>query len=192
MTITGPFPPGSTLLQFGYTLPFATDSISVRQSMPVQMTGLAVAVQTNGSMRLSSPQLAQQRAMSAQGQSFIVAQGPAVAAGSAVTLDLSGLPHGPVWPRNLSLALASAILLGGAWIAARPKRAAETPRKDTRARERERLFSTLASLDERHSRGEVDERRYTEEREDLVAALSRIYRAGAGEGVQQAMTENGG
>ena len=184
VTVTGPFAPGSTLLQFGYTLPFAKAAASIRQTMPVQLTGLAVAVQTDGAMRLSSPQLAQQRTMSAQGQSFIVAQGPAVPAGTPITLDLAGLPHPPLWPRNLALALAAVVLLGGAWFAvhaAKPK--AESSEKYGSA-ERERLFSTLLALDDRHRRGELDERRYAEERENLVAALSRVYATTAGQSLQ--------
>src|SRR6185503_17802324 len=105
--------------------------MSIRQTMPVQMTGLSVAVQTDGAMQLSSPQLAQQRTMAAQGQSFIVAQGPAVPAGAVITLDLSGLPHPPLWPRNVALTLASAVLLVGAWGAMRPKAATTPPRAKT-------------------------------------------------------------
>lgn len=184
VTITGPFPPGSTLLQFGYTLPFARSATSIRQTMPVPLTGLAVAVQTDGAMQLSSPQLAQQRTMAAQGQSFIVAQGPAVPAGGTITLELTGLPHPPAWPRNTALSLAVVVLLGGAWLAIRPKGEPSRPsRKDAEA-ERERLFATLLDLDDQHRRGELDERRYTEQREDLMAALGRVYRTGAGEIVQ--------
>lgn len=176
VTIDGPFPPGTTLLQFGYTLPFSGEEMQISQSMPVQLTDLAVAVQTTGAMRLSSPQLAQQRQMSADGQSFIVAQGPAVAAGGAVTLNLSGLPHAPTWPRNVALALASVVLLGGGWAAVRrPKGAAEAAERGGLEARRERLFSSLAALDAQHRRGEVDEQRYGELRQDLVASLGRVY-----------------
>ena len=175
VTIDGPFAPGTTLLQFGYTMPFANAETTVRQTMPVQLTGLAVALQTNGAMRLSSPQLAQQREMAANGQSFIVAQGPALAPGSAITLDISGLPHAPVGPRNLALALASAVLIGGAWAAIRrPRRTAGQPHRAQLEERRERLFSSLATLDEKHRRGELEEQGYREQRENLIGALSRI------------------
>ena len=177
VSVDGPFAPGTTLLQFAYTLPFGGADMSIRQTMPAQLTNLAVAVQTNGgAMRLSSPQLAQQRQMSADGQSFIVAQGPAVPAGGAITLNLSGLPHAPAWPRNVALTLASIVLLGGAWAAAhRPAGAPATSRRTDLEQRRERLFSSLVALDEQHSRGEVDEERYTELRHDLVASLGRVY-----------------
>jgi hypothetical protein len=185
VTVTGPFAPGTTLLQFGYTLPFAKDATSIRQTMPVPLTGLAVAVQTTGAIHLSSPQIAQQRTMAAQGQSFIVAQGPAVPAGGTITLDLTGLPHPPAWPRNLALAAAAVVLLGGVWLAAHPSRTSSQPAPRNVDAERERLFATILDLEDKHRRGELDQRRYTEQREDLVAALTRIYRARAGETVHQ-------
>ena len=183
VTVSGPFAPGTTLLQFGYTLPFVSSAMSIRQTMPASMTGLSVAVQTDGGMRLSSPQLAQQRTMSAQGQSFIVAEGPPVPAGGTISLELTGLPHSPVWPRNVALTLAGVVLLAGIWASMRSKAPEERPSRARHDAERERLFSTLLALDEKHRRGELDERRYTEEREDLVAALSRMYGAAAGEHV---------
>jgi hypothetical protein len=176
VTVDGPFAPGSTLLQFGYTLPFGSADMIIRQTMPVQLTGLAVAVQTNGAMHLSSPQLAQQRQMAADGQSFIVAQGPGVPAGSEIALNLSGLPHAPVWPRNVTLLLASAVLIGGAWAAVRRPHRTDTPSgRGQLEQRRERLFSSLAALDQRHRRGELDGERYEEQRQDLVAALGRVY-----------------
>jgi len=174
--VDGPFAPGTTLLQFGYTLPFAGADMSIRQTMPVQLTNLAAAVQTNGAMRMSSPQIAQQRQMAANGQSYIVAQGPAVPAGGVVTLNLSGLPHAPTWPRNVTLALASAVLLWGVWAAVRrPRVAAVVPQRNALEQQRERLFSSLMALDAQHRSGEVDNERYTEVRQELMASLSRVY-----------------
>ncbi len=176
VAVDGPFAPGTTLLQFGYTLPFAGGDMSIRQTMPVELTNLAAAVQTNGAMRLSSPQIAQQRQMAANGQSYIVAQGPAVPAGGVVTLNLSGLPHAPTWPRNLTLALASAVLLWGVWAAVRrPRVAVEVPQRNALEQQRERLFSSLLALDAQHRSGEVDNERYAEVRQELMASLSRVY-----------------
>jgi hypothetical protein len=176
VTVDGPFAPGTTLLQFGYTLPFGGADMTIRQTMPAQLTNLAVAVQTNGAMRLSSPQIAQQRQMAANGQSYIVAQGPAVAAGGVVTLNLSGLPHAPTWPRNVALALASLVLLWGAWAALRrPPAAAQVPQRKALEQQRERLFSSLMALDAQHRNGEMDSQRYAELRQDLMASLGRVY-----------------
>ena len=40
---------------------------------------------------------------------------------------------------------------------------------------RERLFASLAALDAQHRRGEIDEERYGEQRQELVASLGRVY-----------------
>ena len=68
-------------------------------------------------MTMSSPQLSQQRDMTAEGETYIVGQGPPLAAGSDVTFAFTGLPHAPTWPRNVALALAVVILLAGAFAA---------------------------------------------------------------------------
>lgn len=176
VTVDGPFAPGTTLLQFGYTLPFSGADMSIRQAMPVPLTALAVAVQTNGAMRLSSPQIAQQRQMAASGQSYIVAQGPGVPTGGVVTLNLSGLPHTPTWPRDTALALASLVLLWGVWGAIRrPRSAMQVPPRNALEEQREQLFSSLMALDVQHRSGEVDDERYAELRQGLMATLGRVY-----------------
>jgi hypothetical protein len=176
VVVEGPFAPGSTLLQFAYTLPFGPENMTVRQSVPVQLTGLAVALQSTDTMQLSSPQIAQQRPMAADGQSYIVAQGPAIPAGGTIALNISGLPHPPVWPRNLALALAVIVLAAGAWAAMRrPAGPAAGSHRTALEHRRVRLFASLAALEARHRRGEVDEQRYADERQQLMAALGRIY-----------------
>ncbi len=59
-------------------------------------------------MELESPQIAEHRDMPLQGETFIVGKGPAVPAGDTIALTFTGLPHQPVWPRNVALALALA------------------------------------------------------------------------------------
>ena len=117
--VKGPFPPGMTLVQFAYTMPLAGDAITIRQVVPAQLSQLTVVAQKVGDMRLVSSQLAQQRDMESEGRIYILAQGPAVAAGGALEFRFTGLPHTSVWPRNLALGLAILILGGGAWISVR-------------------------------------------------------------------------
>ncbi len=66
-------------------------------------------------MRLASPQMTEQREMTAEGQTYIVGQGPAVPAGTTLSFNFTNLPHAPTWPRNVALALAVVILAAGAW-----------------------------------------------------------------------------
>lgn len=178
VNVKGPFPPGPTVVQFAYTMPYAGGSASITQRLPAALARLSVVAQKVGDMSLSSPQLAQQREMSAEGQTYVIGQGAPLAAGSDITFAFAGLPHQPLWPRNLALALACIILLGGAWGAVRGRhgRGAAAERARLHA-ERERLFAELTRLEEAHSSGSADPGAYAVRRRELVVALERIYAA---------------
>jgi hypothetical protein len=175
LTVTGPFAPGNTIVQLGYSLPFSSDSLTIEQKLPVPLMQLSVIAQKSGPMQLSSPQLAQHREMSAEGQTYIVGQGPALGAGDTVTLTLTGLPHHPVWPRNVALAIAAAILAAGAWGATRRHAVDENDRLGAAQVRRERLLSELTALEQQHRVGTIDEERYATRRGDLMRSLERVY-----------------
>lgn len=118
VTVNGPFAPGTTTVQFAYSIPLGSESITIDQKMPAQLTQIAVIAQKAPGMELSSPQVKDHRDMAADGQTYIVGQGGGVSAGEHVTLTLSGLPHRATWPRNVALLLAAVILGAGAWGAA--------------------------------------------------------------------------
>jgi hypothetical protein len=183
--VAGPFAPGMTLVQFAYSLPYTGDRLTVHQTMPVALSQLSVIAQKLGNMHLSSPQLAQHRDMQAEGRTFIVGQGPGVKAGEAVTFEFTGLPHEPVWPRNLALASALAIFAGGIWAAVRADRIHKTQderRKKLEAK-RERLFNELVALEEQRRSADgagitanpAEETRYNHRRRELFSALERVY-----------------
>jgi hypothetical protein len=176
VTVKGPFAAGNTMIQFAYSLGFGSDSLTIRQKVPVPLMQVSLIVQKIGSVQVASPQLAKQREMSAEGQSYIVGQGPALNAGDAVSVTLTGLPHHAVWPRNLALALASIVLVGGVWGATR-RRSAETVRgADLRTR-REKLFVELTALEEERQRGGIQEATYAARRGRLMKALEGVYAA---------------
>jgi hypothetical protein len=178
VNVNGPFPPGATLVQFAYTMPYSGGSTSITQRLPAGLARLSVAAQKVGQMTLSSPQLAQQRDMTAEGQTYMVGQGPPLAAGSDVTLEFAGLPHEPIWPRNLALALAGIVLVAGAYGAVRGRhgRGAAMHRARLEA-ERERLFTELTAIEVAHRGGSIDPTAYGVRRRELVVALERIYAA---------------
>jgi len=177
VTITGPFAPGSTLVQFGYSIPIGGASLTVQQRLPVALNQVSVLAQKVGDMALYSPQIADHRDMPLQGETFIVAKGPALAAGQTISFTFTGLPHQPVWPRNLALALAVAILAAGAWGSTRIGKpaAADRERRRRLGAKRERLFAELTSLEDQHREGAIDPERYASRRHDLMAALERVY-----------------
>jgi hypothetical protein len=176
VTITGPFAPGDTLVQFAYSVPLGSDQITLAQRLPAQMTQVSVLAQKIGGMQLLSPQLAERREMAAEGQNYIVGQGGAVKAGDTVTLTLTGLPHRAIWPRNVALFFAAVILATGAWGATRgtvaPHQNARRGQLNTR---RDKLFTELAGLEAERRKGTVDAPAYAARRADLVTSLEDLY-----------------
>jgi hypothetical protein len=176
VTITGPFQPGNTMIQFAYSVPLGADTIVLAQKLPAQMNQVSVVAQKLGAMQLSSPQVTQKQEMSGEGNVYIVGQGSTVKAGDTITLTLTNLPSRPSWPANLALFVSLVILLAGAWGASRrpasPKQAARQANLQAR---REKLFAELAALEEQRRKGSVDTRAYATRREQLVTALEDLY-----------------
>jgi hypothetical protein len=177
VTVQAPFAPGHTFVQIAYELPLGNGEVEISQTFPAAFEQLSVVVKKAGATVLSSPQIAQQREVPAEGEVFIAGQGGAVAAGKPIDLTLSGYPHYSSAPRIIALSLAVVIIVAGAW-AARGRdedpasRAAERKRVVTR---REKLFADLVRLEHDHRSGRVDERRYAARREEIVGALEQIY-----------------
>ena len=174
--VEGPFAPGGTPVQVVCEIPALGGSLDVSQTFPADLEQLAVVAKKVGAMRLASAQIANQRDMTAQGETFIAATGGAVRAGQPIRLTLEELPHHSPAPRWIALGLAAAILGAGAWAATRPedrtRRAAE--RKRLLAR-REKLLGELVRLErERRSAG-ANETRLAARREELVTALEHVY-----------------
>jgi hypothetical protein len=117
VTVTGPFPPGSTTVQVGFLLPHEGGDITFEQKMPVALEQVLVVAEKSGDLRLVSPQAPTQREMPAEGETYIVASGPAVAAGGTLQVTVGGLAGHARWPRYIALAMAGVILLAGVWSA---------------------------------------------------------------------------
>jgi hypothetical protein len=179
LEIRGPFAPGDTLVQVGYTVPFGDADLVIEQPLPIELKHVAVVAQKVGDMQLTSPQVREQQAMPANGNFYIAGRGGAVAANSVLRFAFSGMPHASVWPRNVALGLALLILAGGAWSAFRGAAggtAREGRRRELEAR-RDRLFDQLTALEASHRDGQADSEHYEVRRRELVAALEGIYAA---------------
>jgi hypothetical protein len=175
--VSGPFAPGSTVVQFAYSLATAGSSLTIDQRLPIGLAQLSVMAQKVGPMELHSPQIAEHQDMPLQGETFIVAKGPAVAAGQTVSFTLSGLPHHAVWPRNLALTLAVLILGAGVWASTRAGKpaAVEKERRKRLEARRDRLFAELTAIEDQHRRQAIDPERYARRRAELTASLERVY-----------------
>jgi len=115
VTVIGPFPPGSTVVQVGFLLPHRGGEISLEQRLPAALEQVLIVAEKSGDLRIASPQAPAQREMPAEGETYIVASGPAVAAGGTLQVTVGGLAGHPRWPRFLALGMASIILLAGVW-----------------------------------------------------------------------------
>ena len=175
ITVTGPFAPGDTVIQFAYSVPLGREEIVLAQKLPVQLTQLSVVAQKIGAMQLASPQVTQRREMSADGQTYLVGQGGTIKAGDTVTLTLSGLPYRATWPRGVALFLGAIVIGGGAWAATRRPSLQQTNRRQQLQTRRDRLFAELASLEEERRTTAMDARVYAARRERLVTALEDLY-----------------
>jgi hypothetical protein len=177
VTVAGPFAPGSTLVQFGYSMPIDRGTLMVEQQLPVPLEQFSFMAQKVGALRVESPQMTEHRDMPLRNQVFIVGKGPALKAGDTVSFTFTGLPHHPTWPRNVALALAFVILAGGVWGSLRigtPAAAYGERRRGLEAK-RDRLFAELTSIEEQHNESTIDPEHYAARRRDLVSALERVY-----------------
>jgi hypothetical protein len=176
VTVQGPFAPGTTLVQFAYSMPYSGGDLTIEQRLPAALGRVIVLAQKTGDMRLASAQMSEQREMNAEGHTYIVGQGPALRAGDVIAFTFSNLPHAPTWPRNVALALAVLILAVGAWLSTRPSSQPTAERTRHRLEStRGRLFEDLTSLEQQHREGRIDPQAYAARRGELVAALERVY-----------------
>ncbi len=115
VTVRGPFAPGRTDVNVAFTLPFSGDTARIAQRWPAQAQPFSVFALKRGQMDLVSPQLEGKRTGEQQGQALVMGRTPLLAAGEVFTLDVTGLPHRPTWPRNLALGAAGLICVVGFW-----------------------------------------------------------------------------
>jgi hypothetical protein len=177
--VSGPIAPGHTFVQVAYALPVSSGEVDVAQTFPANIDALAVVAKKVGDVALSSPLLASQRDMPADGEMFIAAMGGPVAAGRPVTLTLSGLPHHSNAPRAVALALALGIALVGAWSArAKPDGSAGALDRKRLLGKRDKLMNDLVRIEGDHKSGRgpySDPQRYAVKREEIVVALETLY-----------------
>ena len=183
LTITGPFAPGKTIAQVGFSLPQAKQSMIIEQKWPVALAQVFVVVEKIGNMQVSSPQLTDTRDMNSDGQPFIMATGPRLNAGETLVLNLTGLPAHSNVQRNVALAAAVIIFAMGAWFAISPGKAHAVQDAKLNAH-RERLLGDIVSLERKRRQkplSAADEarlQRLTTELERVIAELDRLPKAG--------------
>ncbi len=188
LTITGPFAPGKTSAQVGFSLPQVGSASTIQQKWPIALAQLFVATEKVGAMQMSSPQLTDTREMASEGQPFIMGTGGRINAGDTVSVNLSGMPAHSLWPRDVALVAAALIFAVGLWMAVSPKaaRASEDAKLETR---RERLLADVVGLERKRRQqplSAADEarlQRLTSDLEKVMAALDLGPKAGTQDAV---------
>jgi hypothetical protein len=180
LTITGPFAPGKTPAQVGFSLPQATQAYTIRQTWPAALAQLFVGVEKIGNMEISSPQITDSREMVSEGTPFIMATGGRINAGDTMVLNLSNLPAHSQTPRNLVLLLVVVIFGAGAWFALSPAKAHAALGGKLKAR-REKLMAEIVALERKRRQKplsaaeEAKLQRATSELERVIAELDSAF-----------------
>ena len=176
LTITGPFAPGKTSAQVGFSLPQAGAASAVRQKWPIALAQLLVAAEKVGPMQMSSAQIPEVREMASDGKVFLMGTGGRLNAGDTLVVNLSGMPAHSEWPRTVALTMAALVFGAGLWLSLSPAaaRASEDAKLETR---RERLLGDVVAIERKRLHkplSEADEtrlQRLTSDLEKVMAAL---------------------
>ena len=172
--VNGPFMPGTTSFQLVASMPVTGPTLEIEQVLPVAWEQPAFVMKHFGKTSLSSPQFIGQQEM--EGQDAVMAGANRLEAGTPLKITLSNLPHHSRAPRWTTLGIASLILVIGGWLLTR--RSDPVAAKDERKRliaRREKLFQDLVRLENDYRNGKADGGRYASRREELIAALERVY-----------------
>jgi hypothetical protein len=172
VTVTGPFAPGKTDVQIGFSLPNAGANYVLTQKWPAALDQVFVAIEKIGPMKLESPQLKETRDANADGQTFIMGTGPRLNAGETLVLNLTGLPARSPAPRYAVITLALLIVAIGLWYGLMPG-GAESSEIARLSERRERLMRELVTLERKRSAKALSDAEEAR-RLKLVADLERV------------------
>ena len=173
LTITGPFPSGTTSVQIAFRMAYSSSSLSFVQAWPAGFERTTVGVEKVGPLTMSSPQLPDSSEVEGDGgQVFVLGHGGALAAGTPLTVTLGNLPYRNRTPRYVALALAAGIIALGAWLAFTGS-ARDTSRQALTNR-REALLQELAQLEVKRRDGAMSADRYAARRQRVLTELEHV------------------
>ncbi len=178
VTVRGPFPPGGTVVQVAYRLPYSGGALEFTQAFPAAFDQpvLSITKKVPG-VSLRSSVFHNASEMPDEGHLLLVAHAKATAANTPLDVRVEGVPSHPAWPRYLALTLAGLILAAGAWGAATGGHRAAQKSAAVKQLEgrREKLLADLAGLERRHRSGSISDGQYDRRRREIIADLERVY-----------------
>lgn len=173
LIVSPPFAPGTTALRFAYQLPSTSGQVTIRQVLPLALPQTSLLVKKMPEMTLASPQVTDQREAVLEGQTYFVAEGPAIASGGVLEITLAGLPHHSTAPRWIALGLALMIVIAGLWYSRGAATTREAERQALEAR-REQLYAELVRLEAQHAEGRDGSRR-SHRRHVIIDHLREVH-----------------
>jgi len=182
--VSGPFAPGVTSVQIGFSLPDHASRVTLRQRWPAAWERPFVAVEKIGDMQLQSAQLSGVENFNADGgKVFLLGNGGRLAAGDELVVDIINLPAHDMTPRWTAVGIAALIVLAGLYLAFAP---AAKPERAALLDEKARLMRDLVAMEERRRAGKPKPKD-AERRPAVMAELERVLAAldeapGGGEG----------
>jgi hypothetical protein len=175
VTIMGPFASGTTTVQVGFQLRYSGSERTVVQTWPVPLQQVIVAVEKVGGAAMSSQQFAATSDVRTDdGTVFVLGNGPALPAGTPLTVRLSNLPARSAVPRYVALGLALTIAGFGTWLAV-TARSTHGQQRQALLKRRDTLLGELAQLESRRRAGAMAPERYATRRERIVTELEQLY-----------------
>lgn len=176
LTITGPFAPGSTLVQIAYQLRYDGPNLTFRQAFPAALPQVTVGVQKVGGLQMSSPQIGLTNDIRTDdGTVFILGSGPSLPAGGTLTLNLANLPFHSRTPRLVALSLAVVVAGIGLWLAATGGGTAGADARRALERRRETLMGDLTQVEQKRRSGTGDAAKLEARRRRLLQELEQVY-----------------
>jgi hypothetical protein len=172
--VTGPFAPGVTSLQIGFSLPDHGSSYALRQRFPAAFERPFVAVEKIGGMELRSRQLSNIENFTADGgKVFLIGTGARLAADSELVVEVANMPAHDMVPRWIAVGMAALVLAAGLYIAFSPS---GKPPRAALEEERARLMRELVAMEERR-RAAKSKPKDAERRPAVLAELERVLAA---------------
>jgi hypothetical protein len=176
VTVQGPFASGSTAVQVGFVLNYAAPEVTITQRWPVPLEQVTVGIERVGALAMTSPQFASTRDVQANdGTPYLLANGPGLAAGGTLAVQLANLPVHSRMPVYVGLGLGVAVMAFGAWLAFGGR--SRTKDQDVRSRliqRRDSLLAELARLEARRKSEGLDAKG-TARQQRLLTELEQIY-----------------
>jgi hypothetical protein len=184
ITVRGPFPSGTTPVRVQFSVRHGSPERTIEQTFPVALQRVIVGVEkVHNGLGMSSAQFGSVNELPTDSGVYLLGQGGSLAAGTPLTVTLTGLPLHSRAPRYVALGLAATIVVLGVWLATTARHSAGRDRQALAAR-RDVLLGELTLLDSRRREGGIGEARYTARRQRLLSQLEQLYaeldEAGAG------------